>query len=179
MRKKIFLVFALVILACNCINAQVMDSYLTSKGGKLYMGDTRLNKTSIANLDDFDLGLYKNGKAKFTGGVILVSAGALPTIIATYALVGSIIDAKTRNPEIPSGGLAETITIFMGIPALILEGIGIPLTCIGLKDIRTAVVNYNSNHNHSVQLSILPSTNCFYSDNALQSAVGVSLSLRF
>lgn len=106
MRKKIFLVFALVILACNCINAQVMDSYLTSKGGKLYMGDTRLNKTSIANLDDFDLGLYKNGKAKFTGGVILVSAGALPTIIATYALVGSIIDAKTRNPEIPSGGLA-------------------------------------------------------------------------
>lgn len=175
--KKIKILLILPVLSCSYVNAQVVDSCLISKGGRLFMGDTRLTREAIANLDGFDMQLYKSGRAKFTSGVVLTSVGAIPTAIATSAMVETIIDAKTRNPQIPPSGLGPTLMIVFGVPALILEGIGIPLTCVGLKDIRTSVSNYNGSR--PVQLSLQPSMDCIYMGNSPQSALGFSLAFRF
>lgn len=160
--------------------AQVIDSSLTSKGGSLYMGGARLDSKAIANLQDFDLQMYRKGRAKFISGVTVASIGAVPTVLFTYSLVNSIqgsIERKNMKDPIPGSGMPEALMLVSGVGILIFEGIGIPLLCSGLKDIKTSVNNYNGTH--PVQLSILPTVDYIELGGNLKPTVGVSLALSF
>lgn len=160
--------------------AQVIDSNLSSKGGSLYMGGVRLDREAVANLQDFDLQMYRKGRAKFISGVTVASIGAVPTIFFTVVTVNTVsgnIERKNSQDTRPSSGLGEYLMLISGSAVLLFEGIGIPLLCSGLKDIKTTVNNYNGTH--PVQLSILPSVDCINLGGNLKPTVGVSLALSF
>lgn len=160
--------------------AQVIDSSLTSKGGSLYMGGARLDSKAIANLQDFDLQMYRKGRAKFISGITMTSIGAVPTIFFTVVTVNTVsenIKRKISQDTIPSSGLGEYLMLISGPAVLLFEGIGIPLLCSGLKDIKTSVNNYNGTH--PVQLSILPTVDYIEVGGNLKPTVGVSLALSF
>lgn len=177
MKRTSFVVIAFLALACNCVNAQVMDTDLINKGTKLYIGDTKLSKADIANLDEFDIKLYDRGRAKFTSGLVLVSVGAIPTVLAVHDNIALKKANKNRNPEIPNGPYGAIICVCHELSALILEGIGIPLTCVGLWNVHTAVGKYNNSH--PSQLSLQPSVEYHDMCNMTQPSVGLSLYLNF
>lgn len=144
------------------------------------MGGVRLDRASVANLQDFDLQMYRKGRAKYVSGVTVASIGAVPTILFAYSAINSIqgsIERKNMKDPIPGSGMPEALMLVSGVGILVFEGIGIPLLCSGLKDIKSTVNNYNGSH--PVQLSIQPSVDCINLGGNLKPTIGVSLALSF
>ena len=167
---------AMMVMACLSANAQVADSALVARKGRIYSGGTRLKSSALAALDGFDMEQYKVGRSKYIGGVTMITVGALPALVSTYAVVAETINRATADPgdNRPGSGMGAMVALFSGAIALVYEGIGIPLTCFGMKNIRTAADDYNDGH--QVQVSLQPSLN---RNCNLQPTAGLSLALRF
>ena len=173
---RIAIILTMATMACMSANAQVADTALTAEKGHIYAGDTRLRKSDLAGLEGFDMEQYRNGRAMYSIGVAFISVGAIPTLVSTYAMVANTINNMTADPDDdrPGSGAGQAIALFSGAAALVLEGIGIPLTCSGMKNIRSAANGFNGRH--PVQVSLQPS---FFPDGGMQPGAGLSLALRF
>ena len=113
-------------------------------------------------MEGFDINLYSKGRTKAGVGTALISIGAVPCVLGTLGLAGTIqefirID-RERNEgldPIPGSGLPQVVMLFGYGTGALLEAIGIPLHFSGKADIRHAAVGYNG---HRMQYSIGPST---------------------
>lgn len=176
--KKVLFVIAVALMALLSISAQaqVMDTTLVAKHGKIYMGEHKMNNSELTLLDSFDMDKYKAGRTKYTIGVSMIAVGAVPGVIATYALVQNARSKAARNPQDnrPGSGMGEALALFSGAAMVVFEGIGIPLTCSGAKNIRDAASDYNASR--PVQVSFQPMVSC---DENLRPTAGMSLVLKF
>lgn len=175
-KTLVTIVVALMTVLIFSAQAQVMDTSLMVKHGRIYMSNHKMSNSDLALLNGFNMDKYRTGRAKYTIGVSMVAVGAVPGLLATYALIQNAISEARRDPydNRPRSGLGYVIALVSGGTAIVLEGIGIPLVCSGVKNIRDVASDYNASW--PVQLSFLPTV---YYDENLRPNAGMSLVLRF
>lgn len=153
-------------------NLEAMASGIYQKHSSIWSDGNRLGKDELSAMEGFDIDLYSKGRTKAAVGTALISAGAVPCVLGTVGLVGTIQEGVRINrdreagisPQ-PGSGLPQVVMLIGYGTGALLEAIGIPLHCSGKADIRHAAVSYNGQKR--MQCSIGPS------------ASGVGLALYF
>lgn len=144
-------------------NLEAMDSLsgIYQKNSSIWCDGNRLSKEELSAMEGFDINLYSKGRTKAGVGTALVSIGAVPCVLGTIGLAGSIqdrirIDRERREGRepIPGGGLPQVMMVLGYGTGFLLEAVGIPMLCSGKADIRHAAVSYNGQK--CIQYSIGP-----------------------
>lgn len=169
-------VFVLVVALSTMLSAgaQVVNPELVAKGNSLYMDGSKLGRSDLAALDGFDLKMYKSGRAMFASGVTFVALGAIPAAVSMYAMYE--MSSPALKPDGTTSGVAPALLVVFGTTTVVLESVGIPLTCVGLHKIRTSANKFNS---RGAELTVLPSANLIPTGTTLRPTAGVSLCLTF
>lgn len=154
------------------LEARASHSGIYQKNSSIWSDGNKLGKDDLAAMEGFDIDLYSKGHIKAEVGTALISIGAVPCVLGTAGLIGTIqegirIDRERKEgitPQ-PGSGLAQVVMLLGYGTGVLLEAIGIPLHCSGKADVRHAAVSYNGQK--CTQCSIGPSTS------------GIGIALRF
>jgi len=135
------------------LEAMTWQSGIYQKKSSIWRGSSKLSKEELSSMEGFNIDLYSKGRVKAGVGTALIALGAVPCVIGTVGLVGSI-----QEDDLGSGLPQMAMLLGYGT-GILLEAVGIPLHCSGKADIRHAAVSYNGQL--SIQYSIGPTTNGF------------------
>lgn len=148
------------------LEAMASLSEIYQKNSSIWSAGNRLSKEELSAMEGFDIDLYSKGRVKAGVGTVLISIGAVPCVLGTVGLIGTIQDGAGINRERkegivsqPASGLPEVVMLLGYGTGALLEAVGISLHCSGKADIRHAAVSYNGQK--CVQYSIGPSTSGF------------------